>query len=72
MNTREAIHSALDLRARHLVHIVEGARKESSPLLQTGEDSTSLLLIQINTLGGLTTDKRWIDHKIDSDLPDSV
>ena len=72
VDTREAIHSTLDLRARHLVHIVEGAGKESSPLLQTSKDSASLLLIQINTRGGLTTDKRWIDHKIDGDLPDSV
>ena len=33
VHAREAIHSALNLRARHLVHIVEGFSKEGSPLL---------------------------------------
>ena len=72
VDTREAIHGALDLRARHLVHIVEGVRKEGSPLLETVKDRVSLWLVQVNTLSGLTADKWWVDHEIDGDLSDSV
>ena len=72
VHTREAIHGALDLRARHLVHIVEGVRKEGSPLLETVKDSVSLLLVQVDALSRLAANKWWVDHEIDGDLSDSV
>ena len=46
----EAIHGTLNLRARHLLHIVEGAGEKRSALLEPVEDRIVLFRVLVNAL----------------------
>ena len=72
MDLWEAVHSTFNLRARYLLHVVEGAGQELSSLFKSIEDCVILALIQLDTFVRLAAQVRWVNHQVNRDLTDSV
>jgi len=68
----EAVHGTLNLRATHLLHVVECAGEELGTLLEATHYAIVLSLVLLDAFDGFTTEVRRVDHEIHGDLADSV
>ena len=68
----EPVHTTLDFRAAHVLHVVEGILEESGLLAEGGEESCMLSLVLLNGGFRLLSESGRVDHELTSGLADCV